>query len=166
MNITKYNQENLRTIQALIETMSDEQFKEPLDILSGASIGAHVRHILEFYICLLRANSTDTLCYDDRERNQRIENDRSLALVTVNNIRLTLEEIKSDRNMKLKSDFSASGGDVLLLDTSLFRELAYCFEHSVHHEALIKVGTKHLLNDSVLIENFGLAPSTVRHRNG
>lgn len=166
MNITKYNQENLRTIQALIETMSDEQFKEPLDILSGASIGAHVRHILEFYICLLRANSTDTLCYDDRERNQRIENDRSLALVTVNNIRLTLEEIKSDRNMKLKSDFSASGDDVLLLDTSLFRELAYCFEHSVHHEALIKVGTKHLLNDSGLIENFGLAPSTVRHRNG
>ena len=165
MNIVKYNQKNLTEIHSLIESLSDEQFKEPLDILSGASIGAHVRHILDFYVCLLRANSMDTLCYDDRERNQRIENDRSFALVAVRNIRLTLEDIKSDRNMKLKSDFSSNGSEVLLFDTSLFRELAYCFEHSIHHEALIKVGTKHLLNDSVLTENFGVAPSTVRHHS-
>lgn len=164
MNIIRHNSTNLTVIRSLVESLSEHHYREPLEILSGSSIGAHVRHILEFYICLLRENTGHIVSYDDRERNHRIETEKGFALVAIDAIILKLEAIKEDRNLTLRSDFSADGSDPSLFSTSLFRELGYCLEHSVHHEALIKVGMKSLHADEVLIENFGVAPSTIRHQ--
>jgi hypothetical protein len=90
MNIVKYNQENLNEVRSFVESLSDEQYKIPLDILSGSSIGQHVRHILEFYVCLIRARAIGVVCYDERERNPKIETDRAFALVVVDNVVLAL----------------------------------------------------------------------------
>lgn len=136
MSLSEYNRKNLLTIRALIESLSDSQFKEPLAVLSGSSIGAHVRHILEFYICLLREDSKNTICYDERERSLKIETQREFASSVINNIILNLSGIKSDHRVILKTDFSGDGCDEQKLESSIFRELAYCLEHSVHHEAL------------------------------
>jgi hypothetical protein len=81
------------------------------------------------------------------------------------NIMLTLGKIKSDCPVKLRADFSASGGHETILDTSLFRELAYDLEHSIHHQALIKIGLADLGEDVITEKNFGIAPSTVRHHS-
>jgi hypothetical protein len=165
MNIVKYNRDNLMVIRSLVVAIGEYQYREPIDILSGASVGAHVRHILEFYICLLRENHGNVISYDERERNQRIETERGFALVAIDNIILKLNEIKSDQAIALKSDFSPEGNESMLLDTSLFRELGYCLEHSVHHEALIKIGVKSLQHEEILVRDFGVAPSTVRHHS-
>jgi uncharacterized damage-inducible protein DinB len=164
MNIVKYNQENLNELRSLVESLRDEQFKMKVDILSNASIGEHVRHILEFYVCLLRAHATGVVSYDERERNPKIETDRSFALSVIDNIVLALTEIKSDHPLKLRADFSPDGENDTILETSVFRELAYDLEHSIHHQALIKVGLAYLGEEGVLNEDFGVAPSTVRHR--
>lgn len=164
MNIIRYNSTNLMVIRSLVESLSEHHYREPLEILSGASIGGHVRHILEFYICLLRENVNHIVSYDERERNHRIETERSFALAAIDTVIFKLKGIKEDRNLNLQSDFSSDGSDPSLFSTSLFRELGYCLEHSVHHEALIKVGMKTLHTDEVLIENFGVAPSTIRHQ--
>lgn len=165
MNLTEYNRKNLLSIHALLQSLNDEQFREPLPVLSGSSIGAHVRHILEFYICLLRANSDSPVCYDKRERNHRIETERLFALVIIDNVIAKLMDIKSDHRIVLRSDFSENGNDAKELDSSLFRELAYCLEHSIHHEALIKIGVNSMCDDAVMIESFGVAPSTLRKAN-
>jgi len=165
MNIVKYNCNNLLIIRSLVEALGEYQYREPIDLLSGASVGAHVRHILEFYICLLRENHDNVISYDERERNHRIETERGFALVAIDNIILKLNEIKSDQAIVLKSDFSPEGNDSMLLGTSLFRELGYCLEHSVHHEALIKIGIKSLQQEEILVKDFGVAPSTVRHHS-
>lgn len=166
MNLSEYNRNNLLSIRTLLESLSDEQFKEPIDVLSGSSIGAHVRHILEFYICLLREDKRITICYDERERNHKIETEREFASIVINNIILNLSGIKSDHRVILKADFSGDGCDEQKLESSIFRELAYCLEHSVHHEALIKVGIKSLQSEGVLVKDFGVAPSTIRHSRG
>lgn len=162
MNLVKYNQENLNEVHSLVKSLSDEQYKMPLDSLSGSSIGQHVRHILEFYVCLLRGHAAGVVCYDERERNTKIETDRVFALVVVNNIVLALAEIKSDSPLKLKADFSPEGGNQAILETSLFRELAYDLEHSIHHQAIIKIALKNLNSDYAINENFGVARSTIR----
>jgi hypothetical protein len=163
MSIINYNQENLIEMRTLLAQLTDDQYERSLDILSGASIGQHVRHILEFYVCLLKAQETGAICYDDRERNTRIETDRQFALMVTKNIMLTLGKINSDRPVKLRADFSSSGGKQTILDTSLFRELAYDLEHSIHHQALIKIALADMGVKIITEKNFGIAPSTVRH---
>lgn len=163
MNLMKYNQDNLLTVKTLINTLRDNEYNEHLDMLSGASIGAHVRHILEFYICLLSGNKTSVICYDARERNHQLETDRKYTCATIDNIIIGLKEINANCSLQLKADFSSIGNNEEIIQTSLYRKIAYCMEHSIHHMALIKVGIKSLDNSSVLIKNFGVAPSTVRH---
>ncbi|WP_339837617.1 hypothetical protein [uncultured Flavobacterium sp.] len=50
------------------------------------------------------------------------------------------------------------------ISTNYERELLYNLEHSIHHQALIKVAV--LKNPSIKIcENFGVAKSTIEYRN-
>lgn len=162
MRLTRYNKENLLSTRLLIDTLNDQTYREPIDILSGATVGQHVRHILEFYVCLFRERR-GRICYDERERNHRIETVRSFALAVVDDLILKLNRIAEDKSIYLKANYSANGTDETLLASSLFRELAYCLDHSIHHQALIKVAIKSLSVELLLDNDFGVAPSTTRH---
>jgi len=63
----------LLEIKKLTLVLSDEVYSSPLDILSGSSIGQHMRHIVEFYTCLLSQQQGQIINYDLRARNQLIE---------------------------------------------------------------------------------------------
>lgn len=164
MSLTQYNKENLLSTRLLIDTLNDHTYREPVDILSGATVGQHVRHILEFYVCLFNERNNQ-ISYDNRERNHRIENDRFFALAVVDELILKLSEINADKSIELKADYSSNGVDQTRLMTSLYRELAYCLEHSIHHQALIKVAIKYLNDHFLLSKDFGIAPSTIRYHS-
>ncbi len=134
--------------------------------MSGATIGQHVRHILEFYQCLLNGKANDVICYDGRRRDSRIETDRSFASHIVGEFLDLLVEVKEDRCIVLKGNYSTVNNNEINLTTSLFRELAYTLEHSIHHQAIIKAGIKSMHRDEILVENFSVAPSTLRHTRG
>lgn len=161
----RFIKEDLSQIKRLITVLKDEFYSQPLDILSGASIGQHVRHILEFYLCLRESQTTGLVCYDKRKRDIRIETGRNFAQEIIEDTIAWLGQVKSDRQLILEANFSPSGNQEIHLGTSLFRELAYNLEHSTHHQALIKVGVKYLNHEGILTENFGVAPSTVRNRS-
>lgn len=76
-NITSDTFLQLRTI---IHQLSDAEFIEKLELLNGSSIGQHVRHILEFYICLSDGIKTGEVDYDKRVRNLSIENNPYYAI--------------------------------------------------------------------------------------
>ena len=44
-----------------------------------SSIGAHVRHTIEYLQILIESNLTDTIDYSERKRDQRIETNRLYA---------------------------------------------------------------------------------------
>ena len=155
---------NLEEIGGMIIKLDDRSYRLKLEILSGSSIGAHVRHILEFYLCLANGKDSIVIYYDDRKRDCRIETDRLFALEIIDEIKTFLNKIVLDRTILLKSNLSILENKELLLETSLFRELAYVFEHSVHHQALIKIGIKELDCAHTLGKTFGIAPSTIRHK--
>jgi uncharacterized damage-inducible protein DinB len=165
MDVITKNQDNLEEIRSLILLLNDEQYTAPVDILSGSSIGMHCRHIIEFYACLLRALSTGVVCYDERERSHKIETSRLFANVAIENIIICLSRIRSNQPLKLKVNLSLHAEDDGILETSLFRELAYNFEHCIHHEAFIKVAVKQLNIEGVILGNFGVSRSTLRYRN-
>jgi uncharacterized damage-inducible protein DinB len=164
MNIVRNIRKNIAEIKDMLLYIYDGQFICSLDSLSGATIGQHVRHILEFYLCLFE--NGDTICYDDRKRDGRIEADRIFALQTIDRILMELQSLGVDRALSLRGNYSAASNDNVHLSTSLYRELAYTLEHSIHHQALIKVGITQLHAEHALSDNFGLAPATIRYRNG
>ncbi|MDX1476670.1 MAG: hypothetical protein R3301_03155 [Saprospiraceae bacterium] len=52
------------------------------------------------------------------------------------------------------------------MDSSLERELIYNIEHTIHHLAIIKIGLAIIAPDIPLPAHFGVAPSTVKYKQG
>ena len=58
MTIAEHNVAKLREIKTLLIKFPTELYTEPKEILKGATIGQHIRHILEFFICLEKGLNT------------------------------------------------------------------------------------------------------------
>ncbi len=152
-------------LRSLLEKLSDEQYVLTPEIFSGASIGKHYRHIIEFFQCVSIAAVTDTICYDNRIRDSRIENNRQLAINLLTSLEAELAEMDDERRLILIGDLGTGyGSSGVNLGTTLFREFHYAVEHAIHHMAIIKMGVKQTFPDVLIPADFGVAPSTVRYQ--
>lgn len=156
--------ENLLQIRKLLDCMTAENYIAKPEILSGASIGQHVRHVLEFYILLLSGSHTGTLSYDKRERDVELENKPDKAIDTIDKLIDGFETIDIDIPLLLEADCTSQGHSMNQIKSSVGRELAYCIEHSIHHQALIKAGLIALNLGNTTDDYFGVAFSTIRYR--
>ncbi|WP_111709104.1 DinB family protein [Lutibacter citreus] len=159
-----YCQQNLEEIKKLVIQLSDQQYAYGAKLLSDTSIGQHVRHILEFYQSVLNGLDSKIINYDNRKRNLLIETDKDVAIEMIDTICFKLAMDLTDTLCFLEGNFSANEGNENQIKTTVFRELAYCLEHSIHHQALIKVGLLELNIASFIDETFGLAPATIRYK--
>lgn len=163
--MTRYCKQNLLETRALIAQLSEEQYSMPSTMLSGATIGQHLRHILEFYLCLLDATTDTVVNYDNRARNRIIETNLLVAVDAIDYIVSALDTFtRSDDPVMLQSNFEPKAAQTVSIPSSYARELAYNLEHSIHHQALIKVGLKEQGLEHLLDEAFGVAPTTIRFK--
>lgn len=159
-----YCQENLNEIKKVLLQLTDEQYRFSSTTLFGATIGQHVRHILEFYQSVFKGLEKKVINYDRRERNLLIENNANYAIEIIEIINAQLAINNEDEVLYLEGNFCADGCQDLKIQTSFYRELAYCLEHSIHHQALIKIGLMEIECLSFVDDTFGLAPATIRYR--
>jgi hypothetical protein len=148
-------------ISQSLEQLSGEQYSQPSTILSGATIGQHVRHVIELFICLQNGYSTGIVNYEKRKRDYNIETDKELAASLLQSIYLTLD--KKNKDLVLEAAYDDSATATITLPTNYFREIVYNLEHTVHHMALIRVGITEVSNIQ-LPNGFGLASSTIKYR--
>ncbi len=156
---------NIEIIDQLIDLLNDIEstvYKNALQPLHYSTVGQHVRHITEFYLCALKSNENGVVDYDARERNLLIEIDKDFTIETLRNVKNQLNSLKSDRNLILKSKFG--GDEAMDIPSSLFRELTYLIEHTIHHLAIIKIGLNEVYPEINIPKNFGVAHSTLRYR--
>jgi hypothetical protein len=165
MTLILYNINKLEDIKGLLQKLPKELYTSPKEILSKATIGQHFRHILEFYICLEKGAKTGTVCYDERERNILIETSKAYAMSCIEKLIPFLASLKVDQSLTLKANYSKNPEEHTTLNTSLFRELAYALDHTVHHLAIIKIALSGEDAKVLMDNNFGVAPSTIRYRN-
>lgn len=156
--------ENLSEIKLLCERITPKDYSKSLEILSGSSLGQHIRHIVELYQAVKKSGISGEINYDNRERNPVIETSPQAAAIEIQHLLDFLEDIQQDKSLILSGDFSKDSYTSLRINTSLFRELAYNLEHSIHHQALIKIGLIHLGLLHLIDADFGLAPATIRYR--
>ena len=144
----------------LCQSLTPEQYTLKCKMLNGVSIAEHLRHSYEFYHCLLLGLDTMQLNYENRARDRAIENNLPYAIERMKKLKLQLSSPLKDTVMELKSKEAQSS----LVKTSLERELVYCLDHAIHHQALIKIGLKEQELSHLVSQDFGVAYSTLRYR--
>ncbi len=142
--------------------MTAEEYNRPCSMLVNNTIGQHVRHIIELFQCLENGYDNSTVNYEKRERNKKIETDKAFSLQLLQKVYKELD--KPDKELILEATYDEDSNETINIKTNYFREVAYNLEHTIHHMALIRVGITEISQIS-LPESFGVASSTVKHRN-
>lgn len=152
-------QKTLNELASSVQNLSNEEYSQSLLSLSGSSIGEHARHIIEFFQELFNGYEQGLIHYDARQRNVLIQSNPQVAVEHIQRILSQIE--RPDKLMKLKTSLIHTDEH---LSSNYFRELCYCWEHCIHHQAMIKVGFLEL-NKSSLDASFGVAISTLSYRD-
>lgn len=158
MLITSINR-SLNELVDLLGQLSKEEYSNPCNELSGASIGEHSRHIIEMFQCLEYQYETGVIHYDKRARNVNMQTDHLFAIQHILQIQ---ENINKENKILILNQ--VLDGDEIQIQSNYYRELLYNLEHCIHHQALIKVAILNL-EHIVVHTNFGVARSTIEYRN-
>jgi uncharacterized damage-inducible protein DinB len=154
----------LSQLDALIFGISDEDFVRPSAALGGSTIGQHIRHTLEFFACLERGFHDGIISYDRRAHDKALETDRSLAMNSIRGIQDFVRHKLNNRSLILEAGYLRDSDASCSIPTTCQRELAYTIEHAIHHMAIIKIGLREVAPYLSIVENFGVAASTSRHK--
>ncbi|HCW07216.1 MAG TPA: hypothetical protein DGG95_07620 [Cytophagales bacterium] len=154
----------LNQLSDSVRQLTDEQFVKPSKTLSGSSVGQHLRHTLEFFVCLEQGYPKGIINYDNRSHDKMIESDKELALELINRIHSFIAQQKTDKPLLLEVGYDLSSSENVNVQTNYFRELTYNIEHAVHHMAIMKIGIREVAAHVNLPAEFGVASSTIRYR--
>jgi hypothetical protein len=133
-------------------------YQQPIPQLDDTSIGKHVRHTVEFFQTILNLN--DTVCYDLRNRTIDLELCPKQTISELKSIKKALAESNFSECKSLKVIY---GGEEMLIDSNVERELTFLIEHTVHHLAIIRIGMNIAFPSIELPKFFGYADSTIEY---
>jgi len=125
----------------------------------SGSIGAHIRHDLNFIESVLNGVTDGVVDYAKRERDPRIETDLNFAASRIDTVIERIKKLNTHRHTTLcvVSEIDAT----MLHRSTLSRELEFVLSHTIHHHAIIKQKlTDAGANPDVA---FGVAPSTLEY---
>jgi uncharacterized damage-inducible protein DinB len=152
----------LSQVADLVKKFNSEEFTTSIPVLNNSTIGQHVRHIVEFYVCLCVGSGNGIVNYEDRKRDLLLETVPSFVLEKIEDCKKFIQDEDLEKQVILEHLI----GDLLCkIPSSVSRELIYLAEHSIHHFAIIKIGMCQAFPDKNLPTNFGVADSTVRYTN-
>jgi hypothetical protein len=154
-------QGQLHLLAGLLKDLPQDDFVLPSTVLSGATVGEHVRHVIEMFYCLINNYEYGVVNYDKRERNLSIQTNKQVAQNLIFDLHSDI--VKLDRKMVLQMP-CCDGAGFVDIETNFLRELLYNLEHCVHHMALIRIGVQAMQPSLVLSEAFGVADSTIAYR--
>ena len=144
-----------------LHQLSDAEYSQPSKILFNASIGQHVRHIIELFLCLEKGYETGVVNYEKRKRDYQIETNKGIAAELLKDIYHRIDRPNIDLVMEAE-DYEDSEA-VIAIPSNYYREIAYNLEHTIHHMALIRVGINEV-SAIQLPQDFGVAYSTIKFR--
>jgi hypothetical protein len=155
----------LRQALRLLERLDDSIYSATPPGFAPHRVGAHLRHVLEFYQCFLDGLDWSHIDYDSRRRDESIERSRHTASIAIRSIIHGLDaraEAREERIVWVRmEDADGSGVRDCFMESSLSRELQILSSHTVHHFALIAVTLR--AHGVQMDPDFGMAPSTLRY---
>lgn len=163
MNLSEACSNILYQLTDLVRQIREADFVRPAESLSYSTIGQHLRHTLEFFLCFEHGFEKGLINYDKRPHDKLIESDKFLALAAIGRISEFVSRV-DDRPLKLEVGYDLEKETFITIDTTAMRELVYNIEHAVHHMAIMKIGIKEIAAYIGLAPDFGIAASTIRYK--
>jgi hypothetical protein len=154
----------LDQLESTVNQINQEDFCKSSSTLGGSTIGQHLRHTLEFFMCLEKGFDKGVINYDKREHDKLIESDKFIALGTISHIREFIQSTRVDKSLQLEVGYELHTDECINISTNYYRELTYNIEHAVHHMAIMKIGVHEIAPYVRLSDHFGIAVSTVRYK--
>jgi uncharacterized damage-inducible protein DinB len=155
------NVELLEQLLQFLSGLTDAQYRHVEARLTTASIGQHVRHVVDHYRLFLAGLPAGLVDYDDRERETPVERERIAALraarAAVDGLRALPRDIAS-RPLHVRQQGSYEPGRFDGCASRADRELLFLQSHTVHHQALIALLAR--AQGLSVPTLFGIAPST------
>jgi uncharacterized damage-inducible protein DinB len=155
----------LNQLENVVEQVHAEDFSKPSAALSQATIGQHLRHTVEFFICLENGFEKGLVNYDKRNHDHLIESDKVIASASLRSIVEFISTHREDKALTLEVAYERDREDWVTLETNYHRELVYNIEHAVHHMAIMKIGIREVAPYVQLPADFGIAVSTMRYND-
>jgi uncharacterized damage-inducible protein DinB len=164
MKLVNACHEILSQLFDLVHSVTDDDFQRPVKSLSNSTVGQHLRHTLEFFICLEQGNHSGVINYDRRNHDKEIETNRQLAAETITRIMGFVAGLSENKKVSLEVGYDLDKEQFETLESTTARELVYNIEHAVHHMAIMKIGIREIAPYVELPPSFGIAASTIRHK--
>ncbi|MBI5721955.1 MAG: hypothetical protein HZC37_30140 [Burkholderiales bacterium] len=131
-----------------------------------ASIGPHLRHVIEHYEALVLRPFAAEVDYDQRPRDRTLERSPALARQRIAALRATLRgwaqaDLDLEEPLLVFTLGGVQGQWPMVSASTISRELVFLASHAVHHFALLRGQCEH---DGIAVDaHFGMAPATVAH---
>ncbi len=150
----------------LLRSIDDATYCQPVEVVFGSTLGGHFRHSLDHYVSFFSGLPEGRINYEARVRGTAVESNRRAAIHLSETICRQLAELPDGAGAsELMVREEGSGiENPRWSPSSQPRELEFLLSHTVHHHALASVVCR--LSGVEVVEDFGVAPSTLRHRRG
>jgi hypothetical protein len=149
---------------ALLNSIDEESYSYNGYGPSSSSIGAHYRHVLDHFLCLVEGLRDFHIDYDRRSRNWQIENSIEVARHATRELLTALRAISDDalqHECTVVYSVHYSDRNLQPVRSAVAREVMFCVGHAIHHYAIVKLLSS--LRTVVLPGEFGVAPSTLKY---
>ncbi len=150
---------------ALLDNVDDDSYSRKEEGPWGSSIGAHNRHVLDHFLCLIEGLWDGEINYDHRSRNREIERCVEAARRATRDV---IEGLTSIPAEVLKQECTViysvgyDDNEALPVGSVVARELMFCVGHAIHHYAIMKLLCP--TRSVALPFEFGIAPSTLKYQ--
>jgi hypothetical protein len=164
MNVPQACTQILDQLGDLVRQIEESDYVKPSEALSRSTIGQHLRHTLEFFLCFQQGYEVGVVNYDKRAHDKLIETDKFIALGAIQRINDFVSTLNTERKLFLEVGYDLQKEQFETVATNSMRELVYNIEHAVHHMAIMKIGIREVAAYITLPFDFGIAASTVRYK--
>lgn len=163
------NVEALQLGLEMIDCLDKRQYSSLDSPVSSASVGSHVRHIVEHYQRFFVGLESASVDYDERARAMDLESDRGIAAKGVSKIiesltSLSANEFQLDSAMQVKLQTTTLAENTPSVSSTIGRELIFLHGHTTHHFAQVALQLRAV--GVAVPRTFGMAPSTQSYEAG
>lgn len=154
----------LRQGCVLLDSTGENTYTSPLAGVASGTVGAHYRHVLEHFVCVLEGLRSGRINYDARKRDVQIETSIGYARIVTEALMEDFRAVSGDlfeRDCRVVYTVAYGESEPEQVGSTVAREIMFCVGHAIHHYAIIK-----LLCAGVGVQfphEFGVAPSTLKH---
>jgi hypothetical protein len=150
---------------AMLDNTDQKSYSRKEEGPWGSSIGAHYRHVLDHFVCLIEGLWDLQINYDHRGRNRDIESSVEAARQATRELIEALNAIPDDvlkRECTVVYSVGYGEAETQAIRSVVARELMFCVGHAIHHYAIVKLLCS--VRAVPLPYEFGIAPSTLKYQ--